>query len=132
MGKAIPGTLLTMWDLLPDEIQDALLLAVEKNRDALRNFRGASAHSCPHCGDSNTMDCSTIDSIGDATVGLCLVCGYLWCLECDASLITGINCGHWQICTACPEKKQSSGYCGTVPWECPYIQDWLRKNHPVV
>ncbi|HBL23392.1 MAG TPA: hypothetical protein DDZ40_04670, partial [Deltaproteobacteria bacterium] len=87
MGKAIPGALLRMWELLSDDIQDALLLAVEKNRDAERNFRGTAVHSCPHCGDVNTMDCSTIESIGDATVGLCLVCGYLWCLECDASLL---------------------------------------------
>jgi len=132
MGKAIPGALLRMWELLSDDIQDALLLAVEKNREAERNFRGTAVHSCPHCGDVNTMDCSTIESIGDATVGLCLVCGYLWCLECDASLLTGINCGHWQICSACPQKKESSGYCGAVPWECPYIRDWLRKNHPIV
>ncbi|MDD3846083.1 MAG: hypothetical protein PHC90_06930 [Syntrophorhabdaceae bacterium] len=132
MGKAIPGALLRMWEFLPDDIGDALLLAVEKNRDAHKNFRGASVSRCPHCGDSNTMDCSTIDAIGDATVGLCLVCGYLWCLECDSSLITGINCGHWQICSSCPEKKQSSGYCGTLPWECPHIREWLKKHHPVV
>jgi hypothetical protein len=128
MGRAISGSLLKMWELLPDDIQDALLLAIEKNRNEARDD---SLPSCPHCGDINTMDCSGIEAIGDATVGLCRVCGYLWCTECDASLMTGIDCGHWQMCSACPDKRES-GFCGTPPWECHKIKEWLRKNHPVV
>lgn len=128
MGKAISGSLLRMWDLLPDDIQDALLLAVEKNRDTDTD---ETMRPCPHCGDSKTMDCSSIEPINDATVGLCCVCGYLWCTECDASLMTGIDCGHWQICASCPDKK-GSGICGTPPWECHRIKEWLRTNHPVV
>ncbi|MHB8110785.1 MAG: hypothetical protein ACYDHW_12230 [Syntrophorhabdaceae bacterium] len=130
MGKAIPGNLLKMWELLSDDIQNALIIAVERNRTI--SHPGTTGQACPHCGESNTIDCSLIDMINDATVGLCLICGYLWCLECDSSLITGINCGHWQICTSCSEEKEASGYCGTPPWECPYIREWLRKNHPVV
>ena len=128
MGKAISSSLLRMWELLPENTQDALLLAVEKNKNTGRN---SMARTCPHCGDPNTMDCSSVDGINDATVGLCCVCGYLWCTECDASLMTGIDCGHWQICSACPNKKES-GFCGTLPWDCPRIREWLRKNHPVV
>lgn len=128
MGKAISGSLLRMWELLPDGIQDALLLAVEKNRNADRDN---TVNSCPHCGDHNTMDCAHVEPINDATVGLCCVCGYLWCTECDASLMHGIDCGHWQICAACPDRKES-GFCGTPAWECPRIREWLRKNHPIV
>lgn len=128
MGKAVSGSLLRMWEFLHDDIQNALLLAVEKNRNADRDN---TAGSCPHCGDSNTMDCSSVETINDATVGLCCICGYLWCTECDASLMTGVDCGHWHICSACPDKKES-GFCGTLPLECCRIQEWLRKFHPVV
>ncbi len=128
MGKAVSGSLLRMWEFLHDDIQNALLLAVEKNRNAERDN---TAGSCPHCGDSNTMDCSSVETINDATVGLCCICGYLWCTECDASLMTGVDCGHWHICSACPDKKES-GFCGTLPLECCRIQEWLRKFHPVV
>lgn len=132
MGKALPGALLIMWEFLSDDLQDALLLAVEKNRTAKIPIRGQSVRPCPHCGNSGTMDCARVEGISDATVGLCLTCGYIWCLECDASLITGIPCGHWQICAACGEKKKPSGFCGTMPLECRHIQAWLEKNHPVV
>jgi hypothetical protein len=47
MGKAIPGNLLRMWELLSDDIQDALLIAVERNRTAQRNFRGTPALPVP-------------------------------------------------------------------------------------
>ena len=132
MGKAVQGSLLRMWEFLSDNIQNSLLLAVEKNRNAEKHLHGESVQSCPHCGGENTTDCSQIDGIADATVGLCLACGYLWCLECDSSLITGVICGHWQICSACKEKKGPSGRCGVIPLECPHIRNWLRKNHPVV
>lgn len=128
MGKIVSGSLLRMWEFLPDDIQDALLLAVEKHRNTDGD---SSMRSCPHCGDPKTMDCSSIDAVNDATVGLCRVCGYLWCTECDASLMTGIDCGHWQICSACPDNK-GSGFCGTPPWECPRIKEWLRRSHPIV
>lgn len=78
------------------------------------------------------MDCGKVEGILDTSVGLCPVCGYLWCLECDASLITGISCGHWQICATCGERKGPSGQCGKIPLKCPHIQVWLKKNHPVV
>ncbi len=128
MGKAISGSLLRMWEFLPDNIQDTLLLAVEKNKNSNRSVM---ARTCPHCGDPNTMDCSYVDGINDATVGLCCMCGYLWCTECDAPLMTSIDCGHWNICSACPDKKES-GFCGTLPWNCSRIREWLRKSHPVV
>lgn len=130
MGKAIPGNHLKMWELLADDIQDALLIAVEKSRT--KSHHHNTGHTCPHCGNPDTLNCAKIDGINDATVGLCLVCGYVWCLECDSSLLTGINCGHWHICTACPQEKQPSGRCATSPLECPYIREWLKRNHPVV
>ncbi len=132
MGKATHGALLRMWEFLSDDLQDSLLIAVEKNRGAEILLRGVKKHPCPHCGNPGTMDCGKVEGILDTSVGLCPVCGYLWCLECDASLITGISCGHWQICATCGERKGPSGQCGKIPLKCPHIQVWLKKNHPVV
>ncbi len=76
------------------------------------------------------MDCSLVDGIEDITVGLCSVCGYLWCLECDASLLTSPACGHWLVCEICDEEKEHDGFCGIMPWDCKRISEWLARKSP--
>jgi hypothetical protein len=122
----------SMWDLLPPEVQGALRKAILENGYRTRPRRGASIRSCPSCGSRNTADCQCVSTIEDSTVGLCISCGYLWCLECDAPLITSVVCGHWEICTRCESGKDTSGDCGEVAWECARIKAWLKRAHPVV
>jgi hypothetical protein len=69
-------------------------------------------------------------AIADPTVGLCVTCGYLWCLECDTHLISTVTCGHWKICANCVEGKDETGYCNNTPWDCPHIRSWIEKNNP--
>jgi long-subunit acyl-CoA synthetase (AMP-forming) len=121
-----------IWELLPEHIQESLRTAVETNRDLSRRGGNTSIRDCPRCGDGNTIDCREVADIADATVGLCLSCGYLWCLECDAVLLTSVNCGHWAICAHCVEQKGASGECTKVAWKCEHIRQWLEKTYPRV
>lgn len=122
----------TMWELLSPEIQSALQKAVEDKRGKPRTERSRLIRSCPRCGRNDTTDCDRAKGIEDVTIGLCISCGYLWCLECEAALLTSILCGHWQVCAHCGEKKNASGLCGTSALRCRHIQIWLSKNHPTV
>ncbi len=122
-----------MWEFLPVTIQQSLKMALEIHKQ--RGYwqeRQISIRECPHCSSNNTIHCGQVKDLNDTTIGLCLACGYLWCLECDMALLTTVNCGHWQVCSACTEEKDRSGYCGIVSRECSYIMDWLKKSHPTV
>ncbi|MBA4390387.1 MAG: hypothetical protein C0399_05565 [Syntrophus sp. (in: bacteria)] len=121
-----------MWEFLPDNIQDSLKIAFVIYQQRERQERQAIIRRCPRCSSKNTIDCGQVKDLNDTTIGLCLTCGYLWCLECDTVLLTTVNCGHWQVCSACVEEKDLSGYCGIFPWECIHIINWLKKNHPTV
>ena len=128
MAKIDREHLLDMWDFMPPGIQKALRTAVETLGADEKIPRGGLTKQCPRCGAKDTTDCHDIAGISDATVGLCITCGYLWCLECETYLISTITCGHWKICANCGERKDESGYCRTVPWECTYIRSWIRKS----
>ena len=63
----------------------------------------------------------------DTTVGICLECGYVWCLECFKPLKKW-PCPHWEICDACEwcpsEEELGKGEsCPYAAWrdECPRI-----------
>jgi len=72
---------------------------------------------CPHCGSGQTKDCQHVEGIEDFTVGLCVKCGYLWCIECGKSLAKNTNCTHWEICRKC-DAAGMSGLCGSDPMRC--------------
>lgn len=123
----------TMWEFLPDNIRVSLKMALEIYQEKrLGQDRQVSTRECPRCSNKNTINCGNVKDLNDITIGLCPACGYLWCLECEMALLTTVNCGHWQVCTACREEKDPSGYCGIVPWECTHIISWLKKSHPTV
>jgi hypothetical protein len=126
------GLAFTMWEFLPGNIQESLEMAIHVNLQKERSERQTPDRICPHCGHDDAIDCGQVKDLNDTTIGLCLICGYLWCLECDAALLTTVNCGHWHVCASCAEEKDLSGYCGRIPWECPHIRDWLARNHPTV
>lgn len=123
----------TMWEFLPDNIRDSLKMAfaLHRQRGGWQE-RQTLIRQCPHCGSKHTIDCGQVKDLNDTTIGLCLTCGYLWCIECDTTLLTTVNCGHWQVCSACTEEKGLSGYCGITPRECLHVMNWLRKSHPMV
>jgi hypothetical protein len=54
---------------------------------------------CPNCGSKHTRDGDDAgfpkEKAGDITVGICLECGYVWCLECGDALASW-PCQHWQ------------------------------------
>jgi hypothetical protein len=56
---------------------------------------------CPRCGSGQIKDCRRTEPINDVTVGLCMKCGHLWCLECGRSLVVNVHCNHWCICLLC-------------------------------
>jgi len=121
----------SMWELLPGEIQQALRKAVAEKKETTRPVRGV-IRLCPRCGERDTTDCDRVMGIEDVTIGLCLRCGYLWCLECETALLTSVLCGHWQVCAHCRERKDPSGCCSTVAWKCKHVRTWLSKSHPTV
>ncbi len=121
-----------MWDLFPPNIQHALRDAVKADQTKAGFIRYTSTRLCPHCGKRNTTDCQKITGIKDGSIGLCLSCGYIWCLECDAQLVANIRCGHWEVCAYCNEKTKSFGDCSAATWECKHVKLWLTSNYPTV
>ncbi len=119
-----------MWELMPPDVQEALKQAIDILVAKPAHEREGISRSCPRCGTRNTTDCHAIEGIADPTIGLCIMCGYVWCLECDAHLIATVTCGHWKICASCAERKDESGYCGKIPWECRHIKTWKDKYNP--
>ena len=57
--------------------------------------------NCPRCGGNQIKDCRKVEGINDITLGLCMGCGHLWCLECGRSLVANVHCNHWCICLLC-------------------------------
>jgi len=119
-----------MWEFLPERVQRALQKAVDTLWEHAGNREQTMARHCPRCGARETFDCDKVAGISDPTVGLCISCGYVWCLECDTYLISTVVCGHWKVCRNCTERKDGSGYCRTAPWECKHIRDWLAGSNP--
>ena len=130
MAKADREDLHAMWELMPPEVQFALKGAVESLAQEMECGEPAVIRRCPRCGGNRTADCHEVDGIGDATVGLCVVCGYVWCLECNAHLISTVACDHWKICANCGNRMDETGNCGTVTWECTHIKEWLKRKIP--
>jgi len=58
---------------------------------------------CPGCGRNQIKDCRQVQGIDDITIGLCMQCGFIWCLECGRSLIGDVHCDHWDVCIKCDE-----------------------------
>ncbi len=111
------------WKLLPEKIRQDLLRAVKTSRtDTEEQFISEMmVGECPKCGGERTRDCEEIPEMLDNTVGLCLDCGYLWCLECEGPLMEGIDCKHWGICEGCFEQRDELGMCRIPAWECNRI-----------
>ena len=94
MAKVDREEVHAMWELMPPEVQRAFRGAVESLGREMERGEPVVIRLCPRCGGGKTVDCSEAAGIGDATVGLCVACGYVWCLECNAHLISTVACDH--------------------------------------
>ncbi len=112
-----------LWRTLPKELQDELSRAVRESSagtpedSAWEIFVG----ECPQCGSKDTRDCEQTGEIGDSTLGFCNRCAYLWCTECGRPVVKGSACEHREICKRCSRKKDRTGRCGMLPWECEKV-----------
>ena len=101
---------------------------VNKDQALLKEAEEFACHSlvgdCPRCGGHNTKDCETIVDIEDATVGVCLDCGYLWCLECGFELKEE-ECPHWAVCDKCDHQGE---YWQEDASECSLVQDFMNEK----
>ncbi len=111
---------------LPEEVQSDLMELVKQANDPEEVVRLALVGDCPFCGSTNTRDCEEAP-LDDPTVGICLDCSNLWCLECGYLFPKGQTvCGHWAICDACEfshVKWDEGETCGTTADECSIIKE---------
>lgn len=89
---------------LPDEIQghfQELFKAARKysGDDYLAQeefIRSVTVGNCPTCESTRTKDCDD-SPLNDITIGLCLECFHMWCLECGEKFKLGQTvCTHWE------------------------------------
>lgn len=74
---------------LPEDIQDYFRKLLKRARKysgddyfAQEEFvRSIMVGDCPYCGSKKTKDCED-SPLKDNTIGLCLECVQMWCLEC--------------------------------------------------
>jgi hypothetical protein len=76
---------------LPPEFQERLQERVRTMPSAKEFVRSIMIGNCPKCGSEVTCDGDDLDG-GDATEGICVSCGFLWCLECGDPY----PCSHWE------------------------------------
>ncbi len=102
MAWGRPEDIHPIWRYLEPRIRDLLEKAMRRPRSDCEEFLSeVMLGPCPYCGSDNTLDCLDIEGL-EAVVGLCRDCGYLWCPECYAPIVSGdLECGHWAICEEC-------------------------------
>ena len=115
------GKVLWEWAKLPQEVQDTLARIFEEAKgDPDEAVRIALVGDCPNCGSRKTADGGDLGFYDDTTVGLCMECGYRWCLECGHPLPTW-PCPHWD---------EWSTYCeehGIDEEDDEALQAWLES-----
>lgn len=93
--KSINNHATEMFAMLDHETKNALLTAFEKASSFDNLISNIMIGPCPSCGSTNTID-GEEPPINDNTVGICLSCGSLWCLECNRRLEADkLPCSCW-------------------------------------
>ena len=116
-----------IFDSMPEQAQREFRDALGSSSTVEEFMRKVCVGNCPFCGSQETRDCSDTP-LDDPTVGICLKCQVLWCLECDERFEEGQTvCGHWWICNECGF-RDAEGFCETPAWECSIILDWKKKK----
>ena len=110
---------------LPEEMQEFLLKAFGAINIKQFSFKGVVAGDCPVCGSFNTLQGSETP-LGDSTIGICLDCLSMSCLECGDLFEKGqTRCRHWNVCDEC--KSNSEKDCTIPVWQCSIIAEWKKK-----
>jgi hypothetical protein len=113
-------------EALPEDVKKLLEETVEETDTSDEFIRMFMVGDCPVCGSGNTRDCDDTP-IEDISLGICLDCSALWCLECGEVLKHGQTmCEHWQICNECEFDIKAE--CDIPISDCSIIQEWLRKR----
>ena len=105
---------------LPEDLQEALGELIERAENEEEFVRFSMVGNCPSCGSPNTRDTEGTP-LDDITVGICLDCYKLWCLECGAVFEEGqTSCKHWEVCSECNLTwEEDIGNGETIP-HCDY------------
>ena len=110
---------------LPRNLQEYITKLKEKADAEEGYMKSVMAGYCPNCASDRTIDGYNAP-LNDITVGICLDCHTLWCLECGEVLDKGKTvCGHWAICDKCA--IETDGGCEFPPFDCTIVSEW--KDH---
>jgi hypothetical protein len=110
---------------LPKNLQ-AYIFKVKQRIEAEEDYiKSVMAGYCPNCSSDRTID-GYKAPLNEITIGICLDCYTLWCLDCGEVFERGqIVCAHWSICDRCA--AEADGGCEFPPFDCSLIQEW--KDH---
>lgn len=117
------------FEVLPKEVKNTLQELFKQAPDDPEEFqRLVMVGDCPFCGSSKTKDCDEA-KLGDITVGICLDCCRMWCLDCGYLFPNGQTiCDHWAICTDCGFSDEEGQGCEISPVECSIIKEKLGTS----
>lgn len=119
--------ILEAFEQLPRELKEFLDGAERDPVFMQELFLGVIAGDCPICGSFKTLDGGDTP-LRDTTVGICLECYCMICLECGEILGRGqTQCDHRRICDQCHGPGSENG-CHTPIWECQEIEEWKIKR----
>lgn len=119
-----------IFESLPEETRENLLEIMRTSGSLEEAIRRIHVGDCPVCGSQNTRDCEDTP-LNDSTVGICLDCHAMWCLECGMVFKEGqTKCEHWEICDKCHFPGEDG--CGIPTLECSIIADWKRAQKEAV
>lgn len=109
---------------LPEDIKEMLRKVAKKSSSMTKEqfLAEVMIGKCPQCGSEQTKSCEDVDGIEDFTIGLCMICGYLWCSECGRKLVKNVQCNHWDVCRQCDERDES-GCCDRDLMDCRKLND---------
>jgi hypothetical protein len=107
---------------LPQEMQEFLNNVSKNPPPGQEIFRGVVAGDCPVCGSFNTLDGGETP-LEDPTLGICLDCCTIHCLDCGELLRGGQTaCPHRKVCDECRAARGKA--CRIPVWNCSVIDDW--------
>lgn len=113
---------------MDDATLQTLRAAFERSENADEFVSRVMIGDCPRCRSSNVDDCENDTRVEDITVGQCLECGFLWCLECGEPLdLDHPDCPHWEVCRQCEEDEGEYG-CQRIIADCPRIREWQDRR----
>ena len=134
MGKIIDAKTrlekMEIWNKLSHRTKEHFATIMEEATEEAKEFYHAEIiGNCPRCGSEKVRDCEEVIDMEDNTVGFCLDCGFLWCLECEYELTDNI-CSHWTVCDDCEKVDEDGMWC---PYEedlseCPSVKNFMERG----